>query len=45
MNFNNNRFSIDYKALENLITENTKYLLLNSPHNPTGMMLNEKDFE
>ena len=41
MKYENNKFYIDYKELEQLITEKTKYLLLNSPHNPTGLMLND----
>lgn len=35
-------FQIDEGALERLITPNTKAVILNSPNNPTGVILNEK---
>ena len=35
-------FQIDEKALNRLITEKTKAIILNSPNNPTGVVLNEK---
>ena len=34
-------FQIDKKALEALITPKTKAIILNSPNNPTGVILNE----
>ncbi len=34
-------FSIDIKALENAITESTKALIVNSPNNPSGVVLSE----
>ncbi|MCK4260975.1 MAG: aminotransferase class I/II-fold pyridoxal phosphate-dependent enzyme [Halanaerobiales bacterium] len=34
-----NNFRIDLNELEALIDENTKILVLNNPHNPTGMRL------
>ena len=34
-------FQIDEAALESLITPRTKAILLNSPNNPTGVILNE----
>lgn len=40
-----NNFSLDVKELEALITENTKLLILNSPHNPTGGVVPKKDVE
>jgi N-succinyldiaminopimelate aminotransferase len=38
-------FRIDLDALEALVTPQTKALLLNSPHNPTGMVLNSAERE
>ena len=39
----NNVFSVD--DLENLITDQTKILVMNFPHNPTGAHLNSENFE
>jgi aspartate/methionine/tyrosine aminotransferase len=36
-------FSIDVKELASLITDRTKLIILNSPHNPTGGVLTRKD--
>jgi aspartate/methionine/tyrosine aminotransferase len=36
-------FSVDVKELASLITDRTKLIILNSPHNPTGGMLTKKD--
>jgi aspartate aminotransferase len=36
-------FSIDAKELASLITDRTKLIVLNSPHNPTGGVLTKKD--
>lgn len=38
-----NNFKITPKALEEKITPKTKWLILNSPSNPTGSCYNEKD--
>ncbi len=38
-------FSIDLNALENRIGQKTKMIILNSPHNPTGMVIPKQDFE
>lgn len=38
-------FSIDVDKLRSLITPKTKMLILNSPHNPTGGILTEKELE
>jgi len=38
-------FSVDVKELASLITERTKLIILNSPHNPTGGVLMKKDVE
>ncbi|MGZ3807232.1 MAG: pyridoxal phosphate-dependent aminotransferase [Bacteriovorax sp.] len=34
---------IDWEQLESLITDKTKLLLINSPHNPTGKIMRMKD--
>jgi aspartate aminotransferase len=36
-------FSLDVNELKGLITDKTKLIILNSPHNPTGGILTEKD--
>ena len=36
-------FSVDVKELTSLITDRTKLIILNSPHNPTGGVLTRKD--
>jgi aspartate/methionine/tyrosine aminotransferase len=36
-------FSIDVKELASLITDRTKLIILNSPHNPTGGVLSKRD--
>src|SRR5712671_773220 len=36
-------FSIDVQELASLITDRTKLIILNSPHNPTGGVLTKKD--
>src|SRR6202047_4287126 len=36
-------FSVDVKELASLITDRTKLLILNSPHNPTGGVLTKTD--
>ena len=38
-------FSIDVGYLESIITPKTKMIILNSPHNPTGGMIEKKDLE
>lgn len=40
-----NNFRIDMNELENLIDEDTSILVLNNPHNPTGMRLTEEEIE
>ncbi len=39
------RFRPDLAELESLITSKTRLLLLNSPHNPTGMVLTREETE
>src|SRR5271165_2383221 len=36
-------FSVDVRELGSLITDRTKLIILNSPHNPTGGVLTKKD--
>ncbi|MFA6238219.1 MAG: pyridoxal phosphate-dependent aminotransferase [Bacteriovorax sp.] len=36
--------SINWDHVESLISDKTKLILINSPHNPTGKVLTEKDF-
>ena len=36
-------FSIPWKEVEKTITKNTKCIVINSPHNPTGAILKEAD--
>ncbi|MBI5525015.1 MAG: pyridoxal phosphate-dependent aminotransferase [Deltaproteobacteria bacterium] len=38
-------FSFDTDELKKLVTPKTKMIILNSPHNPTGGMLSERDLE
>jgi aspartate/methionine/tyrosine aminotransferase len=38
-------FSIDVKELASSITDRTKLIILNSPHNPTGGVLTKKDVQ
>ena len=38
-------YHIDWSAVKNAITERTKAIIINSPHNPTGSVLSEKDIQ
>lgn len=38
-------YTIDWKAVKNLITENTKMIILNNPNNPSGRILKEEDIQ
>ncbi len=38
-------YSIDWNAVHKAITTKTKAILINSPHNPTGSVVSEKDIE
>ncbi|MCB0170720.1 MAG: aminotransferase class I/II-fold pyridoxal phosphate-dependent enzyme [Anaerolineae bacterium] len=38
-----NDFRYDLEALEDLVTPNTRLIILNTPHNPTGAMLSERE--
>ena len=37
------QYRIDWDRIEAAITANTRLLILNSPHNPTGMVMDEND--
>jgi aspartate/methionine/tyrosine aminotransferase len=39
------RFRLDLSQLKDLITERTRLLILNSPHNPTGAVIPEADLQ
>jgi aspartate/methionine/tyrosine aminotransferase len=45
MDISDNDFQIDRGKLESLITPRTKALVLNSPNNPTGCILNRESLE
>jgi methionine aminotransferase len=38
-------YHIDWVAVKNAITAKTKAIIINSPHNPTGSVIGEKDIE
>ena len=38
-------FSIDWQRIADAITPRTRLLILNSPHNPTGMVMQDHDIE
>lgn len=38
-------FSIDWNMVKKLISSNTKMIIVNSPHNPTGTILKEHDIK
>ena len=38
-----NQYCIDWQVVKSKITERTKVIMLNTPHNPTGMMLTQDD--
>lgn len=38
-------YHIDWEAVRKAINPNTKAIIINSPHNPTGSVLSEKDME
>ena len=38
-------FCLDVEELARLVTDKTKLIIINSPHNPTGGVLTRKDFE
>jgi aspartate/methionine/tyrosine aminotransferase len=38
-------FTFDLDALDALVTERTKLIIINTPHNPTGAVLSQRDLE
>ncbi|WP_455285536.1 pyridoxal phosphate-dependent aminotransferase [[Eubacterium] cellulosolvens] len=40
-----NGFRIDTEKLEEMVTSKTKMIILNSPHNPTGMVMSKEEAE
>lgn len=42
---NKTDFSIDWDKLKKAVTDKTKMIFLNSPHNPTGSVINETDIK
>ena len=38
-------YAIDWNEVEKMITDKTKLILLNSPHNPTGKILHQADID
>ena len=38
-------YHIDWNTVRNSITARTKAIIINSPHNPTGMVMTDKDME
>ena len=41
----NKQFEADFEAIKKAITEKTKAIIINSPHNPTGKIWKKADFE
>ena len=41
----NEHFEADFEAIKKTITEKTKAIIINSPHNPTGKIWKKADFE
>ncbi|MHA1194818.1 MAG: pyridoxal phosphate-dependent aminotransferase [Promethearchaeota archaeon] len=41
----NDDFSLDIKSIENAISKKTKAILINSPNNPTGYALSQKELD
>src|SRR4051794_9443764 len=40
-----NGFAIDHDEIRGLVDDNTRFVLVNSPHNPTGAVVDEKEME
>ncbi|MEO6610805.1 MAG: methionine aminotransferase [Chitinophagaceae bacterium] len=38
-------YHIDWIAVKNAVTDKTKAIIINSPHNPTGSVISEKDIQ
>jgi aspartate/methionine/tyrosine aminotransferase len=45
LNLTNSKWELDMGELEAAITENTKIILINTPHNPTGKVFSAEEIE
>ncbi len=45
LQLNSNDYSINWKDVEKSINSKTKLIIINSPHNPTGSLLSDKDLK
>jgi aspartate/methionine/tyrosine aminotransferase len=45
MRYENGKWDIDIEKLNSLITSDTKFLLINTPHNPTSFQFNKEQIE
>ena len=45
INLNPPHFSIDWQKVQDKITPRTRMIMINTPHNPTGAVLNEEDLK
>ena len=43
ISLNKENFSIDFKKISKLLNKKTKFILINSPHNPTGKLFNKNE--
>lgn len=41
----NSDYSIDWKQVKKVVTRHTKMILINTPHNPSGTIISEKDIQ
>jgi len=41
----NSDYSIDWKQVKKVVTRHTKMILINTPHNPSGAIISEKDIQ
>jgi len=37
-------FKVDWNELKSLVSENTRMIIINNPHNPTGQVLEDEDY-
>lgn len=45
LKLNKNEFILDWEEVEKQCSEKTRFILINSPHNPTGKIFKESDFK
>ncbi|MEM6320884.1 MAG: methionine aminotransferase [Bacteroidota bacterium] len=38
-------YAIDWNAIEDMVTDKTRMIIINTPHNPTGTILKQEDLE